>query len=741
MSELQLRGCRPDPLMSYLKALGVFRLVSEQKDIGARGRWRDDIFVLQSQLDEEALIQFMLEKYSPTPIVVPWSGNDFFSVVREPEKKKFTKTPSGSKIIEAFITSQGRRLAPYRQSLQITLELMDKLGLTKQKIKGGSSTEKKTKVKFLATLRSNLPEEVVPWIDAAALMAGDSPKFNSLLGSGGGNDGNCHFSDNFMQNLWDCLPEFDNQKGRSKYSWSERAVRASLFHENCNSLVRERTASLFAGGAVGGPNATQGMNRGPMINPWDFILAIEGSLCFAGAVARRQQTGADATPGFPFSVRLVIGGNAGLVLKEIRYKKVWNREVWLPLWNRPINFRELKLLFSEGRAQIGTRYAKNGTDFARAVAGLGVDKGIGEFARFGILKGRLGENHAAFCLGRFPVAFRPEINLLGQIEQWLETYRRRCSDGAVPNRFVSALRRLDDAVLGHCQYGGKSRFSAILSGLGRIEKELALLGGRIGSGKIQPIPPLSTDWISACDNSRTEFRIAVALASILRADKDVGPLRTNLEPVEIQGSTYKWSEKWPTIEWSWGNLSAHLIEILEYRLIDSEGRNLEHLPLSSSFAVSVQDIALFLSGQTDDGLIREFLRGAILVHYGSASKQVLIEESPGYNPIISRAYALLKLLFLPKESALRSVSDGRDVRPEPAILALLRAGYVEKACALATRRLRSSGFVAMPGPMSGGRGRRIEYSGKIHPLRLAAALLIPVMETNQLKQLVLRKPQ
>ena len=28
--ELKLRGCSPDPLMSYLKALGIFRLVSEQ---------------------------------------------------------------------------------------------------------------------------------------------------------------------------------------------------------------------------------------------------------------------------------------------------------------------------------------------------------------------------------------------------------------------------------------------------------------------------------------------------------------------------------------------------------------------------------------------------------------------------------------------------------------------------------------------------------------------------------------
>ena len=39
--ELELRGCSPDPLMSYLKALGVFRLVSEQVDPDLRGWWAE----------------------------------------------------------------------------------------------------------------------------------------------------------------------------------------------------------------------------------------------------------------------------------------------------------------------------------------------------------------------------------------------------------------------------------------------------------------------------------------------------------------------------------------------------------------------------------------------------------------------------------------------------------------------------------------------------------------------------
>ena len=32
MGELRLDGCTPEPLMSYLKALGVLRMVAEQTD-------------------------------------------------------------------------------------------------------------------------------------------------------------------------------------------------------------------------------------------------------------------------------------------------------------------------------------------------------------------------------------------------------------------------------------------------------------------------------------------------------------------------------------------------------------------------------------------------------------------------------------------------------------------------------------------------------------------------------------
>ena len=69
MNEVRLSGCTPEPLMSYLKALGVFRLVAEQKDGNAKGCWMNGEFILRSSLDARQLVEFFLHEYKPTPIV------------------------------------------------------------------------------------------------------------------------------------------------------------------------------------------------------------------------------------------------------------------------------------------------------------------------------------------------------------------------------------------------------------------------------------------------------------------------------------------------------------------------------------------------------------------------------------------------------------------------------------------------------------------------------------------------
>ncbi|MBZ4686064.1 MAG: transcriptional regulator-like protein [Desulfomicrobiaceae bacterium] len=72
-NKIRLPGCRPEPLMSYLKALGVFRLVAEQADPAARAAWEGDTFVLHTSLGEAELLAFFLS----VELAQRYMGTDF----------------------------------------------------------------------------------------------------------------------------------------------------------------------------------------------------------------------------------------------------------------------------------------------------------------------------------------------------------------------------------------------------------------------------------------------------------------------------------------------------------------------------------------------------------------------------------------------------------------------------------------------------------------------------------------
>ena len=77
--DLVLPGCVPTVLASYLKALAIHRLITEQLDHTATSWWDGNAqFHLVSAADRPALIAFFAERYAPTPIVTPWNGGSGF---------------------------------------------------------------------------------------------------------------------------------------------------------------------------------------------------------------------------------------------------------------------------------------------------------------------------------------------------------------------------------------------------------------------------------------------------------------------------------------------------------------------------------------------------------------------------------------------------------------------------------------------------------------------------------------
>ena len=179
MPEIVLHGCTPEPLMSYLKALGILRLVAEQADPEARAGWRDGVFVLSSTFDQAALLRFFRGDYKPTPLVVPWSGSDFFRANGNGDRGPYSRTPTGSKVVEASLASESERLEPYRQTIRVTLRTMSELGIN-QKADIEGTKGKRNKVRFLAGIRACLPDPLVPRMDAAAIIEADGLAFNAL---------------------------------------------------------------------------------------------------------------------------------------------------------------------------------------------------------------------------------------------------------------------------------------------------------------------------------------------------------------------------------------------------------------------------------------------------------------------------------------------------------------------------------------------------------------------------------
>ena len=68
-------------------------------------------------------------------------------------------------------------------------------------------------------------------------------------------------------------------------------------------LATKAPVGQFFPGAAGGANATSGFDAPSAVNPWDFILMIEGALLFAAASVKRLETTDDGALVYPFCVR------------------------------------------------------------------------------------------------------------------------------------------------------------------------------------------------------------------------------------------------------------------------------------------------------------------------------------------------------------------------------------------------------------------------------------------------------
>lgn len=758
---LTLHGCAPTPLASYLKAVGILRLISspahhvsgEAVDARVRGWWEDECFHLRTTLGRDDLLRFLLEDYAPTPIIAPWNGGSGFYP---------TDNKDG---FDPLLANQvAKRFLPYASAVRTASSKVSDLSLTKK-------PDGAAKTKLVAALRAALSDVAVPWIDAALALSGNELAYPELLGTGG-NDGRLDFTNNFARRL------FSKKKGMFNTSTGRPTSDATVLLEGSLFAVPVRglhfaAIGQFAPGAAGGPNATTGYSADSELNPWDFVLMLEGAVAFAGTATRRHQrasgTRSSATTrsgaSFPFTVRTVGAGWGGVNAPDENDARA---EFWAPLWVRPSRYCEIDSLFGEGRAVLNGRTARDGLAFARAVASLGISRGFREFERYGFLM-RAGKAYLAAPIGRHTAALSPGAGLVADLDfgGWLDRMRRIGRRGEGSSAARQVVKRLEDALfelVATTKSPRPTRETAeVLVALGEVVAWLAVNeAGRLAVRT--PPPVLSYQWMRMANDDSPEFRIAAALASIgIPAPEPVGsrddndapesrvvdekrqrstiapPMAAHFAPLDERRFLSRrraWSDgdRPPAVVWGSGGLIPNMIAVLERRLVEASTRGLDDKPFSAAGFARPSDICHFLSSNFDDARCAALLGGLVWARPSRLYSQVRsrIQYTMPF------AYAALKPVFS-TDVALHRIKVLREGTrlPVPAgLLARLRTGgnsrdgrATDVAVRAALARAQSSGLVSTFTHAQGGASRGGSRLGAgVRADRLAAALLIPVSD-------------
>ena len=135
----------------------------------------------------------------------------------------------------------------------------------------------------------NFRDNALFWLDATLVLSADGLTYPQLLGTGG-NDGRLDFTNNFARRLVSKRKTpglFDASTGRP--SEDAGALLAGVLFDTVVRGLSSVAIGQFAPGAAGGPNATTGYAGDGEVNPWDFVLTLEGAVAFAGAASRRHQ--------------------------------------------------------------------------------------------------------------------------------------------------------------------------------------------------------------------------------------------------------------------------------------------------------------------------------------------------------------------------------------------------------------------------------------------------------------------
>lgn len=691
MPELALDGCRSEPLASYLKALGILRLVGAQIDANATGRWADGRFVLNSPLDLGGLTEFLVDRYVPTPIVAPWNKGSGFG---DPDD---SSSPAAAAAVTTIERSNDERLAPYRSAIAVVNQLRARPGWYQL-----------PKEQQVALCRNHLPDDCLAWLDATIVLAGDRAKFPPLLGTGG-NDGRLDFGSNYMQRLADLLGVTKRSRGAAS---SAELARAAL--DGDRSIRNEKAAiGQFDPAGAGGPASSPLGTAEALVNPWDYVLLLEGALMFASGAARRLSTGT-ASAAVPFIVDSSRAGHPSWSDDETS-----RGELWAPLWSHASTAAEIAQLMGEGRAEYRPgKQARNGVDLARSVAALGVDRRITSFTRYAFAE-RNGLSTFAVSLGTIAVEPRPTAAPLWQLDRWVRPLR---STKSSPQRIPTLLRRLDDAQFAAATGRGATALQDVLVTIAELEHAAQRSAGlrKVANHAVAGLR--ATQWVPLLDDDTPELQLAVSLASLRARSSERSLLRSVLgDPT--------WTGKPPPVTGLFERPVVDLLGDVLIRLtIDHPHTTPDGAPrwLGGPAAVPcpLEAVEAFVRRDVDDERLRRLLAGCLLLDWRSYPTTYSDEADRRELGVSAHPSLALLLPFFHRRDPLRGASD-RTLLAIPSWAQQLQRGDLADVLDDARRRLVVAGLEPATRriPLSNDRHVRHELAQ-----RLAAACLVPLSD-------------
>lgn len=705
MPELRLEGLGEPVLAQYLAALGVFRAVAEQHDAEATLSWAGGIPRIHSTLDAEAWVEWVFRCWRPSPIASPWNrGAGFYGS----SKAALCTDKQKRNGVELVLATTDTRLDGFRVVLQW---LNDKLAEWSY-ADAPDKEQKARKAELLARLRAEAPDDWLPWLDAATVLEPSEsgppePKYLALLGSGG-NDGRLDLGNNYMLHLCNAVGFQGNLIKRAKNADQIFAVLLrGLLGEPVEGMLND-TAGQLAPSSRSAPNGVSGtksFSADEQLNPWLFLWAVEGTLLFSGASTRRLGSHGRARAAFPFHADRIDAGYGTAASSE-----KGKDELWLPMWDGELSFRETRHLFGEARAQVGRRRAQSGLDYARAIGGLATTRGVDRFLRFAIVE-RAGQSNIAVHVGTFASGRAKPLDRLRRLDAYLQGYRRLARGKNVPARFTTAWRGFEEAVLEVARRGDDpTRVTALLASLGRLRREEA--GGLPDDYKL-PKLSLGSDaegWVDDCDRS-PELMLAASVAT-LDSSGPLGSLRAYLWPSDPDA-------RLTTRDACRVGLVDLLGSILERRLLEHRDPAIgspPHRPTGGRSRIRVEHLLAFLDGTTDDERILDLIWWFSGSDAVALAKRLPVPPREAVPAELSRTWMLARLAL---EGAIPSRDRWLAVRPAHDVVHALRADQGRVVVQRATHVLRAAGLPPRPlvPPRLGGVGQR-------H--RLAAALVIPL---------------